>query len=119
MSGEGLSKMVSGEFIRATVTLIPVLLAMWWVLKVQGYLWRRTVWAAISKDARRLEAQLGGRLSYRWTGYQLQGNGWRVRWSGGLGGETTAVRTVDGLARTSGFWDADAIHNVLTPPKPA
>jgi hypothetical protein len=118
MSGEGMSKMVSGEFIRATVTLIPVLLAMWWVLKLQGYLWRRTVWAAIGRDARRLETELGARLSYRWTGYQLAGEGWRVRWVGGLRGETTAVRTADGLQRMPGFLDADAVQQVLTP-KPA
>ncbi len=118
MSGEGLSKMVSGEFIRATVTLIPVLLAMWWVLKLQGYLWRRTVWTAIGQDARRLEAELGARLSYRWTGYQLAGDGWRVRWAGGLRGETTAVQTADRDERVPGLLDADAIHQVLMP-KPA
>ncbi|MFT6144269.1 MAG: hypothetical protein ACJATT_004059 [Myxococcota bacterium] len=113
MSGEGLSKMVSAEFIRATVTLIPVLLAMWWVLKLQGMLWRRTVWAAVGVDARLLEAELGVCLSYRWTGYQLAGEGWRVRWVGGLRGETTSVKVSGDNERVSGFLDADAIRKAV------
>lgn len=115
MSGEGLSKMVSGEFIRALVTFIPVLLAMWWVLKIQGYLWRRTIWAAVGCDARRLQAELGATLTCRWTGYQLAGEGWRVRWLGGLRGENTCVRIQESRQRVDGLLDADAIHAALTP----
>ena len=54
MSGEGLSRLLSAEWIRATATVIPVLLAMWWVLKLQGHLWRRTVWRGAGMGVRRV-----------------------------------------------------------------
>ena len=107
--------MISGEFIRAIVTVIPVLLAMWWVLKLQGHLWRRTIWTRVGADVRRLEAELGGQVSYRWTGYQLAGDGWRVRWVGGLGGENTVIRTPSGKHRLPGLLDGAAVRRVLKP----
>jgi len=101
--------MLSPEWLRALSTAIPVLLALMWVLKLQGHLWRRTVWQNAGNAVTAVHNVLGGTLRTRWLGYEVQTEAVRVRWSGGIYGERTVIRTSAGVQRMSGWVDADAV----------
>lgn len=114
MNAEGMARFLSPEWLRALATVIPVLLALWWVLKGQGALWRRSVWSAVGTDAHALCEEHQGRLRVRWTGYELRAEGVRVRWYGGLSGRRTFIRDARGRRRLSGWLDANAVRQQLS-----
>jgi hypothetical protein len=108
--------------VRTAATVIPVLLAAWWIARVQGALWRRTLWARLGRELRALQAELGGTLRARGAGYELRGAAPSgraiVRWRGGLW-PRTAIRV--GAARVvhPGWLDAAAVRAALRAPDAA
>lgn len=115
MNVEGIGRILSPEWLRATLTAIPVLLAAYWIVVAQSALWRRAIWRTLGPDLRALERTSGGTLRARWGGFEWAApDGRRVRWWGGLRGPRTRVRGPRPL--TADRWLTAA---ELDPPPPA
>ena len=84
-----------------------MLLAAWWLVLGMGALWRRTIWSEAGEHLRATAAALDGELRPRWNGYEVQGRGRQVRWTGGLRGARTLVKGPHGH-RTEPGWRAVA-----------
>lgn len=86
MHVEGIARIFSPEWIRTVASGLVVLLAMWWVLKAQGFLWRRTVWQTHGPEIGEWAARKGATVRALWTGYEVRGPFGRRRWRGGVQG---------------------------------
>ncbi|MBW1878614.1 MAG: hypothetical protein JRJ84_09660, partial [Deltaproteobacteria bacterium] len=109
----GVAIALSPEWLQATATGILVLLAAWWLLKGQGALWRRWVWAEAGGAVRETAASIRGEVRSRWTGYSVEAPGVRVHWGGGLRGAWTRVRAGGTKEQWEGLLDAEAVRKRL------
>lgn len=99
------------------LTLVPVLLAAWWLVRLQVGLWRRSAWRDAGGSIRAVAGLLGAPVRPAWMGWRVQGDGVRVVWAGGWRGPVTRI-----LGRSEGratVWvarrwlDADAVARAL------
>jgi len=76
--------------VQAVATAIPIGLVAWWVLRLVGALWRRTVWHALGAQLAALQRESSGELVPVFGGYRLDfPNGTSVRYTFGLRGRRT------------------------------
>ena len=91
---------VSAEWLRTLATGLPILVAAWWILRGQAWLWRRWIWQEAGGTIRQTAEALGGTVVPLATGWRVEASGRRIDWVGGVRGVRTVVdgETREGLA---------------------
>lgn len=74
-----------------------MLLAVWWLLRAQGALWRRWIWDQAGAGIEDAALALNADVRTRWTGFRIENDDVRITWAGGLRGVRTTI--VDGGGR--------------------
>lgn len=69
-----------------------MLVLAYWLVRWQGRLWRRAIWAESGEALQRLAGTLGGEVRPGWMGWRVQGPRVRIAVWGSLQGIRTQVR---------------------------
>lgn len=85
-------------------TAIPIGLLAWWILRLVGALWRRTVWRGLGPQLAALSQEHSGQIGPIFAGYRLSlGEGGSVRWTFGLRGRRTRWELPGGRGQREGW----------------
>ena len=91
MNAEGVGPAITAEWVSALVTGLPILLLAYWLLRIQGALWRSLVWREASTALRELAGALSGSVQPTWMGWRVVAQGVSVDLRGGLRGPHTRL----------------------------
>lgn len=97
----------------ATLTLVPVLLLAWWLVRGTSHLWRARVADEAGVDIASVASALGGRVTPRFAGFAVVAPGVRVDWRGGLAGLATRVKVGRRRRTEPGLLGADAVRGLV------
>jgi len=99
--------------VRATATLIPVLLAAVWLVRLASHLWRARIVERAGDEIARVASALGGQVRPRFAGFAVVAPDVSVVWRGGLGGLVTRVRVGKHKRRELGLLGAEAVRGIV------
>ncbi|MBN2797687.1 MAG: hypothetical protein JXX28_00930 [Deltaproteobacteria bacterium] len=97
-------------------TGLLTLLSAFWVLKLQGHLWRRAVWRAVGGEIQGWADASEGVVAPLWLGWRVRWAQGEVRWRGGIWGHRTVVRAGKIKLRRDGLLSRQAIDALVRPP---
>lgn len=90
-----------------------MLLAAFWVRKLQGVLWRRAVWRAAGAEIAAWAQANGAQVLVCALGYCVRTGPLELRWAGGLRGLHTAARHGRKWVKTPGLATGVALDALI------
>ncbi len=113
MNAEGVGHVFSPEVIQATLTLLPIWLGAFWIVRGASALWRLRVEHEAYAEIRTVAEAWGTTPRPCWNGWRAEDGARRLTWAGGLGGLVTEARIGRQRLRAPGLLDAEGARALV------